>query len=164
MDRTLIFLIITAIFISVSFIYSVFTIFGPAVTQELCEEGGGSWETGNRLCLCGTDANYTCPEEHTCALRDSASANSPGYCIPLPSGLFNTTFTNPENLIQCESDSDCVPFGCCHPSMCVTLDFPQPDCSEIACTMECQPDTLDCGQGRCACIEGKCETEFLDIT
>lgn len=161
MDRILPFLIITAIFISGSFVYAVFSMLGPSITEALCEEGGGSWDAASGLCTCGTEANLTCSGDHTCALSNRGQENSPGYCIPIPPGMFNTTYMAPERLIKCETDSDCVPFGCCHPSMCVTKDFPGPDCTDIACTMDCQPGTLDCGQGQCVCIGGVCDTEFF---
>ncbi len=65
---------------------------------------------------------------------------------------------NPKE-IYCEKDSDCVPAQCCHPTSCVNKNY-APDCSGIFCTMECKPDTLDCGQGKCVCINNKCEAEI----
>ena len=59
----------------------------------------------------------------------------------------------------CVSDSDCVPETCCHPSACVSIKN-SPDCSDLFCTMECAPGTLDCGQGSCLCIDGKCRAEI----
>lgn len=56
--------------------------------------------------------------------------------------------------IPCERDADCVPASCCHPDSCVAA-ADAPDCSEVACTENCEPDTLDCG-GACACVEGRC--------
>lgn len=60
---------------------------------------------------------------------------------------------------ECSSDSDCVPSGCCHSSSCVLLSE-KPDCSGIYCTEVCQPETLDCGQGDCVCLNGKCGVKF----
>ena len=57
---------------------------------------------------------------------------------------------------ECSVDSDCVPATCCHPDLCVNIDF-KPDCETVLCTMECRPGTMDCGQGSCKCLEGKCE-------
>lgn len=57
---------------------------------------------------------------------------------------------------SCTQDLDCVPATCCHPSSCINKEN-APDCENIVCTMECVPDTLDCGQGSCACINNKCE-------
>lgn len=56
----------------------------------------------------------------------------------------------------CDEDSDCVPATCCHADSCVNKDFEQ-DCNSIFCTMECVPDTMDCGQGYCACINNECK-------
>jgi hypothetical protein len=56
----------------------------------------------------------------------------------------------------CTSDADCVPAECCHPTSCVPAEG-APDCTGILCTAECAPDTMDCGQGSCRCIEGACQ-------
>ncbi len=60
------------------------------------------------------------------------------------------------NAAYCESDADCVPAECCHPSACVNKEF-APDCSNVYCTMECRPGTMDCGQGYCACVNHTCQ-------
>jgi hypothetical protein len=60
----------------------------------------------------------------------------------------------------CMADADCVPAQCCHPTNCVPA-AQAPDCSDIACTQECQPKTMDCGQGHCACEDGAC-TAVID--
>ena len=59
----------------------------------------------------------------------------------------------------CMSDSDCVPAQCCHAVSCVPKAS-APNCSGVFCTQECRPNTLDCGQGRCRCIEGRCVAEI----
>jgi len=51
---------------------------------------------------------------------------------------------------------ECVPASCCHPTGCVLIED-KPDCKGMICTMECKPGTLDCGQGHCEYINGKCE-------
>jgi hypothetical protein len=61
----------------------------------------------------------------------------------------------PPAAARCERDADCVPAGCCHPDACVAKSA-APDCGQVACTMECRPGTLDCGNGRCACEAGSC--------
>jgi len=63
---------------------------------------------------------------------------------------------------ECSSDSDCVPSTCCHPSACVTKEK-APDCSGLACSMDCAPGTLDCGQGNCACKSGECKAEISAV-
>jgi len=57
---------------------------------------------------------------------------------------------------SCQTNEDCMPEQCCHPTSCINKAF-QPNCSGIACTMECRPETMDCGQGSCACIDSHCE-------
>ena len=56
---------------------------------------------------------------------------------------------------QCAVDADCVPAAVCHPSTC-TLKAASPVCGGYACDASCQPLTLDCGQGSCACQAGQC--------
>lgn len=56
---------------------------------------------------------------------------------------------------QCSVDADCVPASCCHPATCVPV-AQKPDCKDQMCTMQCAPNTLDCG-GRCACEAGSCK-------
>jgi len=51
---------------------------------------------------------------------------------------------------------ECVPAQCCHATSCVSKDK-APDCKGTMCTMECKPRTMDCGQGHCEYINGKCE-------
>ena len=60
---------------------------------------------------------------------------------------------------SCTTDSDCVPATCCHPTNAVTKDN-APDCSEIMCSQECAPGTIDCGQGEIKCIQGQCSAEL----
>ncbi|KIG15125.1 hypothetical protein DB30_06033 [Enhygromyxa salina] len=59
----------------------------------------------------------------------------------------------------CSVDADCVPAQCCHPTTCVPASQ-APDCSEVACTEECQGGTMDCGQGHCSCDAGGCTVVF----
>jgi hypothetical protein len=56
---------------------------------------------------------------------------------------------------ECAVDADCVPASCCHPASCVPA-AQKPDCTDVMCTMQCAPDTMDCG-GRCACEAGSCK-------
>jgi len=57
---------------------------------------------------------------------------------------------------RCSIDEDCVPANCCHAAACI-LASEKPDCPGVYCTAVCEPDTLDCGQGSCACVESKCK-------
>jgi len=61
-----------------------------------------------------------------------------------------------DNVNGCNIDADCVPASCCHASECV-LESEAPDCSGRICTMNCEPGTLDCGQGHCEFVDGECE-------
>lgn len=61
--------------------------------------------------------------------------------------------------VECNTDSDCVPKECCHPVSCVAKDS-APSCSGIACTLECRPATMDCGQGKCLCQNNKCISQI----
>jgi len=56
---------------------------------------------------------------------------------------------------SCFSDQDCVPAPCCHATSCVPMSQ-APSCKGVFCTMDCKPNTLDCGQGKCACVNNKC--------
>ena len=60
------------------------------------------------------------------------------------------------SLSFCSTDSGCVPSTRCHPNSCVNKNS-APNCSGMMCTMMCAVDTLDCGQGSCGCIGGKCQ-------
>ncbi len=56
---------------------------------------------------------------------------------------------------QCVVDSDCVKAECCHASGAVNKEY-GPDCSNLFCTQECVPNTLDCGQGQIKCVKNEC--------
>lgn len=56
---------------------------------------------------------------------------------------------------RCTLDSDCVPAACCHAIDVVSKGY-APNCDDVICTLECQPDTLDCGQGKIQCLKNKC--------
>jgi len=73
--------------------------------------------------------------------------------------LFLTSGLNGCIKPECTQDSDCVQAQCCHATSCVAKEN-APDCTGIFCTQECQPDTLDCQQGACQCIDNKCEAVF----
>jgi putative hemolysin len=56
---------------------------------------------------------------------------------------------------ECNTDDDCVPSSCCHPTSCISKQN-TPVCEGRICTMNCAPGTLDCGQGSCKCTNNKC--------
>ena len=85
--------------------------------------------------------------------------------LALLTGLFIVTFffiSQPEISETQEIDknlNNCVPAECCHPKTCVDVGE-KPICDDIYCTKECSPGTMDCGQGSCQRIEGKCQAVF----
>ena len=60
--------------------------------------------------------------------------------------------------ITCTTDSDCAPEQCCHPTSVINSQFKWV-CSQ-ACTTNCVPNTLDCGQARPVCTQGQCKVEW----
>ncbi len=56
---------------------------------------------------------------------------------------------------KCLADADCVALECCHAKNAVHKDF-APECGQTLCTMNCEPDTLDCNQGEIRCIGSRC--------
>jgi hypothetical protein len=54
----------------------------------------------------------------------------------------------------CETDADCIKDACCHPKACVAV-AKEPECDDVACTLDCQAGTMDC-YGGCLCQDGKC--------
>jgi len=69
------------------------------------------------------------------------------------------SFIKTPKVLECESDSDCIPNSCCHSSSCTNINN-APDCGGIFCSQECVKNTLDCGQGSCICNQGKCEVKL----
>jgi len=61
--------------------------------------------------------------------------------------------------LVCQTDLDCVPAACCHSGSAVNY-LHAPNCSEIACSMECRPGTLDCGGGTPACVNNRCQVKW----
>lgn len=57
--------------------------------------------------------------------------------------------------LECSQDSDCVPAQCCHATNAVSKDE-APNCQGKICTLNCAPNTLDCGQGEIKCIQNEC--------
>lgn len=62
---------------------------------------------------------------------------------------------------QCMVDEDCVPSICCHAQDAVNKAN-APDCSATLCSLDCEAETIDCGQGGIACIEGACTVVLND--
>lgn len=64
-----------------------------------------------------------------------------------------------EGIEECNYDNECVPASCCHPKECTSIAN-APKCSGIFCTMQCAPNTLDCGQGSCKCMNKQCKAVY----
>ena len=76
------------------------------------------------------------------------------FAIIIVSGCTSNDSSNNGNN-NTNQDLVCVPATCCHPTQCVP-ESQAPDCSDIFCTQECQPGTMDCGQGYCGVVDNKC--------
>jgi len=79
----------------------------------------------------------------------------------LLTGVFLFSGCTDNNSFECSLDSDCVPARCCHPTSCIPVGQ-LPDCEGFMCTYECQPNSMDCGQGSCVCVDGKCQVKWLE--
>ena len=106
---------------------------------------------------------FGCPGEGDGTATPTPPATPVLSPTPIPS-ITPTPIPTPEPSVpsgpECVSDADCVPAQCCHPTYCVSKAR-EPNCAGVACTMECAPGTLDCGQGSCACIGGVCGVSWL---
>lgn len=76
--------------------------------------------------------------------------------IKTPTKEIQDDLDNAEQTESCETDEDCVKATCCHASEC-TYKNNAPDCKLTFCTQECVPNTLDCQQGSCQCINSQCQ-------
>jgi len=133
-----------------------------------CFNNGFQW-TKQGDCFCALPKSCKCVDSKCQAVFEQVSnfkeclaagyqvmENEPRQC-KTPEG---TIFTEEkEQVIGCVSNDDCVAAICCHPKECV-LKSQIPDCSNIMCTQECLAGTMDCGQGSCVCIEGKCQVKW----
>jgi hypothetical protein len=77
------------------------------------------------------------------------------YRFPHPDPSLTTAVmtTSPPALQDCLTDDDCVPAECCHPASCINK-VNKGVCS-LLCTNVCE-GPIDCGAGRCGCVNGKC--------
>ena len=107
---------------------------------------GGLWGLTTTMKECETDEDCIPAEP----LMGARYVCENGVCETKPFG----------NPVYCERDEDCDKATCCHPDSCINKDY-QPDCEGIACTMECAPNTMDCGQGGCVCTDNTCQVEWL---
>jgi len=52
----------------------------------------------------------------------------------------------------CNMDEDCAPVAQCHPDRCAGVDHAGIMPMDLICTMECRPETVDCGFNHCGCV------------
>jgi len=105
------------------------------------------------LCDCQCYPEGQTPEEkdgRMCGINCLGEFNATG-CRET-NGACNVVY---RDQVECATDADCVPAECCHARSC-TGRGSAPNCTGIACTMDCQAGTLDCGGGSCSCVNGVC--------
>ena len=106
---------------------------------------------------CGSWIDYCLNEttllEYSCENLNGEQYNCPNGC---ENGACNTTTSD---ISFCQTDSDCVPASCCHPTDVVNRAN-APDCTNIFCTEECQENTMDCGCGEPVCVNNQCEVAW----
>lgn len=118
---------------------------------SVCEETGGTVTTAN-CCKSSGDFPNTCligacgcspTNSHEVKVCDCGEGRcfDGNSCVP---PVDNTT---------CQSDSDCVSAQCCHPTSCINKAYK--GVCNLLCTQVCQ-GPLDCGAGRCGCVNNKC--------
>jgi len=86
---------------------------------------------------------------NTAELSVSVDKSSP---ILMPAGA---------NAKVCETDDDCVPEQCCHPTSCINEKY-KTACS-TACTDSCE-GPIDCGAGSCKCVNNNCTVVSIPQT
>jgi hypothetical protein len=115
-------------------------------------------------CACGTDK-----ETGDCAYGNEDYINEkkqcPDYCSGIAGNLeikcIENRCSQVEKLLDCKTDSDCVPEQCCHPTSCINKEDKK-KCATLngaaICSQVCE-GPIDCGAGSCICTDGKCAVE-----
>jgi putative hemolysin len=105
-------------------------------------------------CICGYYLNITVPElsagDYRVEVYGVSFEDTDGAL------LGNATVTVGD--VKCASDEECVPAQCCHPTSCINKD--SKGVCNMMCTTVCEPGSMDCGQGRCVCKDGRCGVEW----
>jgi putative hemolysin len=111
--------------------------------------------TENEVVLVANPASEYCVQQgYSVDIRDETDGQV-GYCIS-SDGQECEEWTFYRGECSFEGQNLCVKASCCHATSCV-LESEAPNCSEVMCTMECAGETLDCGAGHCAFVDGNCE-------
>jgi hypothetical protein len=71
----------------------------------------------------------------------------------LPGLTMVTTTPGEQDVRSCDTDTDCVPDQCCHPTGCINRAY-RGVCT-LLCTNSCE-GPIDCGAGHCGCLDGRC--------
>lgn len=87
-----------------------------------------------------------------------APASPPAQPDPNPEPAASGTTKFVTSQVPCQTDADCGKATCCHATACVAA-ADAPDCSSVACTMDCQAGTMDCNGG-CLCQAGMCTAKL----
>lgn len=116
--------------------------------DHICPKG--TWKTSNDT-SCFTYAN--------CAKTgcNDNSETTRDECISIGSRSEGCLYTISNQ--TCLVDEDCLPAQCCHPTSCTSRSN-LPNCLDVACSMDCKPETMDCGQGVCVCLGNKCQVQW----
>lgn len=122
---------------------------------------------------CVTDSDCACGTHKStgeCFYGNKAFVNvekqCPDFCTGI-AAMFEIKCINKEckqvriQKNECTTDSDCAPEQCCHATSCIPAE--QKGVCNLACTMNCQPGTMDCG-GSCACENGECVAHLNNLT
>jgi hypothetical protein len=114
----------------------------PTCTDAACTEEcrAGTLDCGYGACAC---------------LRGRCGVRWTSTSLPSPGGSSSSPGSPGAPPPVCASDNDCVANACCHPSDCIHASL-EPNCTGVACTLECRGGTMDCNQGKCACTNGRC--------
>jgi hypothetical protein len=112
---------------------------------KICSDGSAVGRMGPDCRFAPCPGSCSCPEGY---VQDGDVCNPECY------------YGNPRCLAPsisctatCNSDSDCVPEQCCHPTSCMNKDYK--GACNLACTMSCETP-LDCGGASCECLDNRC--------
>jgi len=122
----------------------------PCLMEHTCPKGVWTSKTESTCFRYENCAEKGC-DDHSDATKDE--------CTGIGTRSEGCMYTLVDDLKACTRDSECVPEQCCHPTSCINARYKKP--CNVLCTQVCE-GPIDCGAGRCACIEGKCSVEKLN--